>query len=239
MAIPSSSCRCKTWNIGSNPGSKELLRPGVESRAMALLDDGGSASMRELRRQAKAFRPLGPGEEVRLLERSALGDRASEGRLVAANLGMIIRLAEARDGRGLSVADLVQEGSLGLVEAVRTFADSGHGDFSTFAEHMVGRQMESAIEAEAASVRDAQLLVAAATDYERAELVLARELHREATIAEIAEKLEWTVERARYVQQVVTDARRRHDEELLSFIDPEALDLDADDDSDERAEFDA
>jgi RNA polymerase primary sigma factor len=204
---------------------------------MAQIDDDDAAALRELRRQARAFGPLEASEQQRLLERSVLGDRASEERLVAASLGLIIRLADARGDQGLSVSDLVQEGSLGLVEAVRTFADSGERDFAAFAEQKIGDQMEAAIAAEAAAVRDAKLLVAAATDYERAELVLARELHREATIAEIAEKLEWTVERARYVEQVVVEARRRHDEELLNFIDPEVIDLD--EDGDERAEFDA
>jgi DNA-directed RNA polymerase sigma subunit (sigma70/sigma32) len=94
--------------------------------------------------------------------------------------------------------------------------------------------MDAAIAAEAAAVRDAELLVAAATDYERTQLVLARDLHREATDQELAEKLEWTVERTRYVAQVVADARRRHDEELLAFIDPEVIDFD----DDELAEFD-
>jgi hypothetical protein len=63
-----------------------------------------------------------------------------------------------------------------------------------------------------------------------------RELHRDPTAAELAEKLEWTVDRTLYVARVVADARRRYDEEMLALIDPEAIDLDADDD--ERAELD-
>ena len=51
-------------------------------------------------------------------------------------------------------------------------------------------------------------------------MVLRRELNREPTESELAEKLEWTVERTRYVAQVVADARRRYDEEMLQFIDP-------------------
>ncbi|HKV86441.1 MAG TPA: sigma factor [Candidatus Dormibacteraeota bacterium] len=204
---------------------------------MALLDDGDSTAMREFRRQARATRPLAPEDEGRLLERAALGDRASENRLVAAHLGLIIRLADTRAERGLSVSDLVQEGSIGLVEAVRAFADSGEVEFARFAEQRIGGQMDAAIEAEAAAVRDAELLVAAATDYERAQVVLRRTLQREATLAEVAEKLEWTVERTAYVAQVVADARRRHDEELLSFIDPEAIDLDLGDE-DESAGLD-
>jgi DNA-directed RNA polymerase specialized sigma subunit len=118
------------------------------------------------------------------------------------------------------------EGSLGLVEAVQTFAGSGQEDFASFAEQKVGGQMDAAIEAEAAAARDAELLVAAASDYERTELLLSRELHRAPTESEIAEKLEWTVERTQYVAKVVADARRRHDEELLEFIDPDAIDFD-------------
>lgn len=161
-----------------------------------------------------------------MLEKAASGDRASQERLVAAHLAMVIRLAETRREKGLSVPDLVQEGSLGLVEAVHTFAASGEPDFARFAELKVGAQMDAAIAEEAAAVRDGELLVAAANDYERTELLLRRELGRAATEAEIAEKLEWTVERTRYVAQVVADARRRHDEELLDFIDPDAIDLD-------------
>ena len=196
--------------------------------------DGDAEALRDLIRQAKALGPLQPAEERRLLERAALGDQASHDRLFAAHLPMVVRLAAARGDRGLPVPDLVQEGSIGLVEAVRQFADSDETDFIPFAESRIAAQMEAAIEAEAASVRDAELLVTAATDYEKAEVVMLRLLRREPTPAELAEKLEWTVERTLYVAQVVADARKRHDEELLAFIDPESIDFD----DDERADID-
>jgi RNA polymerase primary sigma factor len=152
---------------------------------------------------------------------------------VAANLSLVIRLATERGDRGLSVPDLVQEGSIGLFEAVRSFAGRGESDFVSFAEERIADQMDQALATEAAAVRDAQLLVTAATDYEHTELVLRRELEREPTDSELAEKLEWTVERTRYVARVVADARRRYDEEMLEFIDPAAVDFD----DDERVEF--
>jgi len=187
-------------------------------------------------RGARSAGPLPKGEEAALLRRAALGDRSSQGRLVAASIELVIRLAAARGEQGLSQADLVQEGSIGLLHAVRTFADSGETDFAGFAESRVGAQMDAALATEAAAVREGELLVAAATDYERAELVLARILHRAPTAAELAEKLEWTVDRTLYVANVVADARRRYDEEMLAFIDPEAIDLE--DDDDERSELD-
>jgi len=75
-----------------------------------------------------------------------------------------------------------------------------------------------------------------ATDYERVELAMRGTLHRGPTANELAEKLEWTLDRTLYVAGVVAEARRRHDEELLAFIDPESLDFDGDDDDDERAQ---
>lgn len=197
--------------------------------------DEDAAALQDLVRHVNLTRPLQAGEEERLLEHAALGDLQSEDRLVAGHLAMVIRLAGTRGEQGLSVADLVQEGSIGLVEAVRSFTRSGESDFARFAENKVLAQMDEAIATEGAAVRDAQLLVAAATDYERTEVVMRYELGRSPTEAELAEKLEWTVDRTRYVAQVVADARRRHDEELLAFIDPAAIEIE---DDDERSEFD-
>ena len=194
--------------------------------AQAHYSEGEAGVLRDLRLQVRTTPPLKSEEVHKLVERASLGDRASQDRLVAANLAMVLRLAEARADRGLPVGDLVQEGSLGLVEAVRTFADEGAGDFAAFAEKKAGEQMDAALDAEATAVRDAEQLVAAASDYERTVILLRRVLGRTATEAEIAEKLEWTVERTRYVAQVVAEARRRHDEELLAFIDPDSVDDD-------------
>jgi RNA polymerase primary sigma factor len=215
---------------------------GAESRREELGDSeipdpmhDDLVALRELIREARLTPALLPGEQEKLLERAALGDVSSQERLLAVNLSMVIRVALERGEQALSVPDLVQEGSIGLVEAIRTFADSGELDFPRFAESMIGAQMAAAIVAEAAAVRDAELLVAAATDCERTQWLLRRELGREATEQELAEKLEWTVERTRYVAQVVADARRRHDEELLAFIDPAVIDFDGD----ELPEFDS
>jgi DNA-directed RNA polymerase sigma subunit (sigma70/sigma32) len=213
-----------------SPSHNERPRGAVPKEAQA-----DAAALAALMHEARSAGGLAPGEETKLLERAALGDRASENRLVAAHLDTVVRLAAVRGEQGLSVPDLVQEGSIGLLEAVRSFAESGDYDFASYAEARIGAQMDAAIAAESAAVREAELLVAAATDYERAELIMRRTLHREPTAGELAEKLEWTIDRTLYVAQVVNDARSRYDEELLAFIDPEAIDFDNDD---ERAELD-
>jgi len=171
-------------------------------------------------------RSLDAAEQDELLRRSGEGDKASEDRLVEAFLPTVVRIAAARGEQSMPLADLVQEGSIGLIQAIRTFSASGEADFMHFAEAHVAAQLDNALAAEAAAIREAQQLVIASEEYDRVEMVLARELHRAPTEVEIAQKLEWTVERTQYVEQAVTEARRRHDEELLAFIDPEDVVID-------------
>src|SRR5205085_1983136 len=139
-------------------------------------DDDDSAELRDLIREAQSRRPLAAGEQDVLLRRAAGGDQGSQDRLVAAYLPTVVRLAAARSDEGLSVPDLVQEGSIGFMEALREFENSGESDFAAFAEARISAQLTSAIAAEASAVRDAQLLVTAAADYDRTEALLHREL---------------------------------------------------------------
>ena len=88
-------------------------------RSHPVQSSGDDAVLREVRKQARLNPPLDAAEERRLLELAARGDKPSQERLVAAKLAMVVRLAEARDDKGLSVPDLVQEGSIGLVDAVQ------------------------------------------------------------------------------------------------------------------------
>src|SRR6266852_4451626 len=82
--------------------------------------DRDAAEMRDLIRQVQRDNPLTAQEESALLEGSARGEQR------------------------LSTADLVQEGSIGLVEAVRTFATDAQGDFGPFAEQLINLRMDDA-----------------------------------------------------------------------------------------------
>ncbi len=66
-------------------------------------------------------------------------------------------------------------------------------------------------------------LVEGAEAYERAEISVRKDKGREATNQEIAEKLEWTPERTSLLGEMVKEARRQHDEDLLQYLDPERL----------------
>src|SRR5260370_6923322 len=98
---------------------------------------GDDAVLRDVRKQAGLNPPLDAAEERRLLEMAARGDKASQERLVAANLALVVRLPEARDGKGISVPDLVQDASIRPVAALPPFPRTHPPASHPFAHHTV------------------------------------------------------------------------------------------------------
>ena len=94
-------------------------------------------------RDVERVPPLNSHEEGELWEAFKGGDDTGDAykRLMEANLRLVFPIAVRYEGRGLSFADLVQEGNIGLVRAVEKFDPSEGGDFATFAN----RRIEDAI----------------------------------------------------------------------------------------------
>jgi RNA polymerase primary sigma factor len=71
--------------------------------------------------QAARFPRLTPEEEQTLAYRMREGDEAARERLIQSNLRLVISVARHYTGRGLPLADLIQEGTIGLIRAVELF----------------------------------------------------------------------------------------------------------------------
>jgi DNA-directed RNA polymerase sigma subunit (sigma70/sigma32) len=171
-------------------------------------------------------------EQAELLQRASSGDEAARERLLKTKLAMVGRLAAARVEKGLPFGDLVQEGSIGVMGAIDYFRASGRDDFDAFAAEQAGAQMDAALESEAEAVREGQRMVEAAQQYEAVEMHLARDLGRAPTPSELAKKLEWTRQRTDQIGEMVAEARRLHDEELLQYLDPDAVEVEGEENED-------
>ncbi len=90
--------------------------------------------IRMLRAQANAIPMLDVHAEAELLERvRTRDDRDAMAQLMTAHLRLVIAIASRHQRAGLSIADLVAEGNLGLIEAARRFDKTKEARFATYA----------------------------------------------------------------------------------------------------------
>ena len=80
-----------------------------------------------------------------LVRAAAAGDRHAEEALVASHLRLVRRIAARYRGIGLPYDDLVQEGSIGLLEAIAHFDESVGVEFDTYARFRIHRSIRNAL----------------------------------------------------------------------------------------------
>jgi len=89
----------------------------------------------------------------RLLRAAHRGDSGARERLVSAHLGLVRQISAYYRGLGLPHDDLVQEGSIGLLEAIDRFDPRRQPDFEAFARFRVRRAIRNALTEQARLVR--------------------------------------------------------------------------------------
>ena len=122
------------------------------------------------------------------------------------NLGLsrVIQLAQEYVGYGVLLMDLIQEGSLGLWQAIGCYRE---GEYAAHRDRWIRFYLARAVILQAHSSGIGQKMRRAMEDYRQVDERLLGELGRNATIEEIADELHMDVEEARRVQKMMDNAR--------------------------------
>lgn len=128
----------------------------------------------------------GQGDQAELIGAAQRGNRRARESLVAASLPTIRSIALRYRGLGLPVEDLVQEGSVGLLEAIDGF-DAGRGaEFEAYARFRVRRAIRNALTEQSRLIRLPKQIVERRRAIDRAEAGLRSATGRIPTLTEIA-----------------------------------------------------
>jgi len=144
------------------------------------------------------------GDEASLAEKCARGDEAAMLALTNLGLGRVIEIAGEHVGYGVLLLDLIQEGSLGLWQAIRNFHG---GAFGPYRDRWVRFYMARAVTLQARANGVGQKMRTALEDYRAVDERLLGELGRNPTLEEIALELHMGVEETAAVKKMLEDAR--------------------------------
>jgi RNA polymerase primary sigma factor len=175
---------------------EEFKRPDVDLTAEISLDP-----LRLYLRSIGRVPLLSAEEEVSLSKRIERGDIAAKQHMVEANLRLVVSIAKGYVGRGLTLLDLIQEGSLGLIRAVEKFDHRRGYKFSTYATWWIRQAITRALADKGRTIRIPVHMVERLNKLIYTERQLIQQLGREPSLAELASELDCTVQDVREIKR--------------------------------------
>lgn len=113
--------------------------------ALTLPVPTGHGSLEQYIHTVNSIPMLTPEEEISLAERQLTGDLEAAKKLILSHLRVVVSIARGYDGYGLNQADLIQEGNIGLMKAVKRFEPSRGARLFSFAVHWIKAEIHEFI----------------------------------------------------------------------------------------------
>ena len=133
---------------------------------------------------------ISPEEEVKLAVLIKQGNEAALERLTKANLRFVVSVAKQYQNQGLTLADLINEGNVGLIKAARRFDETRGFKFISYAVWWIRQSILQALAEQSRIVRLPLNKVGLTNRISKAYSQLEQEFEREPTADEIAELLD-------------------------------------------------
>jgi RNA polymerase primary sigma factor len=156
-------------------------------------NESATDSLQVFLNQASRYALLTGPEEIELAKRIERGDIEAKDRLINSNLRLVVSQARRYQGLGLSLGDLVQEGTLGLIRAAEKFDWRKGFKFSTYATLWIRQSIQRGLGNTSRTIRLPVHIEQRERRLARVERELTAKLSQDPSDEEVAAAAEMTV----------------------------------------------
>ncbi|WP_274571156.1 RNA polymerase sigma factor RpoH [Neisseria leonii] len=122
-----------------------MSQTALAERPVTLPVPSGHGSLEQYIHTVNSIPMLTPEEEHSLAERKMAGDMEAAKQLILSHLRVVVSIARGYDGYGLNQADLIQEGNIGLMKAVKRYEPDRGARLFSFAVHWIKAEIHEFI----------------------------------------------------------------------------------------------
>lgn len=150
-----------------------------------------------------AIEPCSEEETRQLIAKIRNGDAKARERLIEGNLKKALFFVQDYINQGVPLSDLIQEASMELM----LLADEGFEDsFETLLESRIRVRLEEVVKEQKSEMDIEEEMLARVNVLQEVSKTMAEQLGREATLAELAERMKMTEDEVREIMKVTMDA---------------------------------
>lgn len=163
----------------------------------------GDFNLQTYLKEINRYPLLTAAEEVQLAKRVRRGNMEARDKMTRSNLRLVVSIAKVYVRKGLPLADLIEEGNIGLIRAVEGFNPKMGCRFSTYATWWIRQAIRRSLTNKAKTIRVPAYMVEMIAKWKTAHTNLVDKLNREPTWGEIAHAMDISPRRAGTVKRAI------------------------------------